>query len=144
MEIVITAAAAAGIAGAVAWFARGRSRDNGHELPTDRVLHEAKRSAEEIRAEAEEIRLAQAEGQENLSRLREQVELELRERRAEIVRLEERILQREESLEVRLSDLARREQSLVDREQNVERLRSELREARQEQLRELERVAGLS
>src|SRR5687768_2986233 len=98
MEIVISAALAAALAGAVAWLLRGRSTSpSSSALPAQEVLHETQRRAEEIRAGAEEIKLAQEEGKKNLARLREQVEQELRERRAEMVRLEERILQREES-----------------------------------------------
>ena len=69
---------------------------------------------------------------------------ELSERRAEIARIEERLLQREESIGVRLAELERRERSLADRERNLEHLSAELKEARKTQLRELERLAGLS
>jgi ribonucrease Y len=76
--------------------------------------------------------------------VREQVDSELRERRAEIVRTEERLLQKEESVDVRLADLERKEQSLEDRQRNLEVEAGKLKVAKREQLRELERVAGLS
>ena len=69
---------------------------------------------------------------------------ELRERRAEIARTEERLLGREKSLDVRIADLARREESLDDRGRNLDRTGEELKTGKQRQLRELERVAGLS
>jgi ribonuclease Y len=150
MEIAITAAAAAAVAAAVAWIVRGRSREDRSSGSTadpshgSTVLRRTEPSADELRAHTEQIKPPPPDGARDLAQLREQVELELRERRAEIVRLEERILQREESLEARLADLGRREQSLVDRERNAERLREELREARHQQLREIERLAGLS
>jgi ribonuclease Y len=149
MEIAITAAAAA-VAAAVAWIVRGRSREHRSSGSTadpshgSTVLHRTEPSADELRAQTEQIKPPPPDGARDLTQLREQAELELRERRAEIVRLEERILQREESLEARLAGLGRREQSLVDRERNAERLREELREARHQQLREIERLAGLS
>jgi ribonuclease Y len=145
MEIVISAVLAAAIAGAVAWVLWGRSTSRpGSALPAQDVLHETQRRAEELRAGAEEIKLAQEEGREDLTRLRDQVEQELRERRAEMVRLEERILQREESLEAKLSDVGRREQSLTDRERELTRLAEQLRDARKEHLRELERIGRLT
>jgi ribonucrease Y len=71
-------------------------------------------------------------------------EVELRERRAEIVRIEERILNKEESLDSRLSDLARRERTLAERELELEAERSRLAASEERHTRELERVAGLS
>ena len=71
-------------------------------------------------------------------------QLELRERRAEIARTEERLLGREESLEVRSAELGRRERSLEDRTRNLDATAEGLKQTKQRQLRELERVAGLS
>ena len=72
------------------------------------------------------------------------IEHELRERRIELARAEERILGKEGSLDVRLTELDRRERSLEDRQRNLENQAEELKQARQRQLRELERIAGLS
>ncbi|TML80036.1 MAG: ribonuclease Y [Actinobacteria bacterium] len=72
------------------------------------------------------------------------IEDELRERRAEIVRIEERILSKEEKLAVRLAELERRETSLEDRQRNLDREAGKLKAAKQDQLRELERISGLS
>jgi ribonucrease Y len=72
------------------------------------------------------------------------IEHELRERRAEIARTEERVLGKEQSVDVRLAELERRERSLEDRARNLEHQGEELKRARQRQLRELERIAGLS
>ena len=76
--------------------------------------------------------------------VREAIEDELRERRAEIVRIEERILSKEEKLAVRLAELERRETSLEDRQRNLDREAGKLKAAKQDQLRELERISGLS
>jgi ribonuclease Y len=140
MEIVITAAATAALVGVLAWFARGRSSER---LAPGSAFVEARRPEEDPTSAAAGA-VAVADGREEIARLREQLEAELKERRAEAVRLEERILKREESLEVRLGDIAKREQAMLDRERNAERLKEQLREARSEQLRELERVGGLT
>jgi ribonucrease Y len=158
MEIAITAAVAAGIAAAVAWVARGYGRrqagaapaggtavlDTGQHQPRIDTPRPSAGEAREPGAEPHPAELAREDVKQELAQLREQVELELRERRAETVRLEERVLQREESLEARLEDISRREQSLADRERNAENLRNELREARHAHVRELERIAGLT
>src|SRR5436190_8152206 len=70
--------------------------------------------------------------------------LELRERRAEIARLQERLLSKEEALDLRLAELERKETSLEDRTRNVEHQAGQLKQAKQGQVRELERLSGLS
>ena len=74
----------------------------------------------------------------------DQVHEELRTRRAEIVRMEERALRQMESVETQLRELERRAGALDDRERNLEHRAGELKEAKRQHLRELERIAGLS
>jgi ribonucrease Y len=74
----------------------------------------------------------------------DEAETELRARREELARLEERLRAKEGSLDVRVEEAEERERSLEDRARNLERGARELKEARRQQLRELERVAGLS
>jgi ribonuclease Y len=59
------------------------------------------------------------------------------ERRLELVRLEERLVQREEKLDARLSEIIEREKHLAEREIELERLRDE-------RIRALEGVAGMA
>jgi ribonuclease Y len=143
MELAITAVVAAVIAAGIAWLVRGRSRHSGNSGATTPEASTGTRRTDEAR-EGQGKETVPSEGVEELARLRKEVEHELRERRAELVRLEERALQRQESLETRLEELARRDRSLVDRERNLERLKNELREAKQQHLRELERIARLT
>jgi ribonucrease Y len=69
---------------------------------------------------------------------------ELRERRAEVVRTEERLLTKERALDAKFADLERHETSLVDRARELERQQKQLDTRKAEHLRELERVSGLS
>ncbi len=142
MEIVIAVVAAAALAGGLAWFLRGHSYETNVSRSGPQDVRPEREVKPEIQVEDGAVLLAN--GREELARLREQLEEEHRTRRAEIVRIEERILKREESLEARLSDIGRREQSLLDREQNAERLKEELRHTRNDHLRELERISGLT
>jgi ribonuclease Y len=74
----------------------------------------------------------------------EGLEGELRERRSEIGRIEERILAKEEAIDARVTDLQRRERSLEDRARNLEQQLEKHKETKHTQLRELERIANLS
>jgi ribonuclease Y len=69
---------------------------------------------------------------------------ELRARREEIARMEERALREVESLEVQRADLERRQQTLEDRERNLDQQGEELKRAKRVQRRELERISGLN
>ncbi|MCW3066060.1 MAG: metal dependent phosphohydrolase [Solirubrobacterales bacterium] len=73
-----------------------------------------------------------------------EVDADLRERRGEIVRIEERILSKEESLDLKRTELARREQALDDRAGQLELAQEELAAAQADHQRALERVAGLT
>jgi ribonuclease Y len=66
------------------------------------------------------------------------------ERRAELARLEERLARQEESLAARAGALERREQHLSDRERELQEMAKQVEAEHERQLRELERVAGLS
>jgi ribonucrease Y len=76
--------------------------------------------------------------------VREDVEVELIERRAEIARIEERVISKEEAIDVKLAELAKRDRTLEDRERELEHQRELLEDRKREHVRELERVAGLS
>jgi ribonucrease Y len=69
---------------------------------------------------------------------------ELRARREEIARMEERALREADSIEVRKGELDRRVQALEDRERNLAHEVEELKQAKRVQRRELERLSGLS
>jgi ribonucrease Y len=75
---------------------------------------------------------------------RDEVERELLERRAEIARIEERVISKEEAIDVKLAELGKRERTLTDREREIDRQGEVLDERKREHVRELERVAGLS
>src|SRR3954471_17942723 len=76
--------------------------------------------------------------------LREEIDAELRERRAEIARIEERLITKEEALDVRLEEAGRRERSLEDRARNLDAEAEKLKASKREHIRELERIAGLT
>ena len=100
-------------------------------------VHVAEREAETIRREA------QIEARELAVKLRDEVESEVRDRRAEAARLEEAVTAAEHELERKRTEVERREQGLNDREIHVKQLQDELKAARDDALSELERVGGL-
>ena len=71
-------------------------------------------------------------------------EIEIRARREEIARLQERALHDQETVRLKLADLERREQALSDRERNLEGRVEELKRQKRVQRKELERLSGLT
>ena len=104
----------------------------------DLELHARRQSVEQ---EAQQIVVT---AREEAFRIRGEAEAEVRERRAEVARAEQRTSQREESLERRLRELEQSEQRLTRREEELEELRQTTESERGLVGRELERVAGLS
>ena len=140
MEIVlIPLALALGIAAGYAVRSRmGAGRLTDAQEQADRILEDANR-----RADAQ-MKEAHVSAREELLQQRSEVERELSDRRAEMVKVEERLLARESQVESRAEELARREQSIADRDAHAKQLQEELKSARDQQLAELERVAGMT
>ncbi len=73
-----------------------------------------------------------------------EVDDELRARRNELARLEERLRAKEGSIELKGQELDERERALADRQRNLDNAREQLKAAKRDQVRELERVSSLS
>jgi ribonuclease Y len=72
------------------------------------------------------------------------LESELVARRTEIARTEERLLAKEEALGARSAELERKERTFDDRMRNLDVQAEKLKQAKHDQIRELERLSGLS
>jgi ribonucrease Y len=108
------------------------------EQEITRMSAEARRAAEAVRREA------QVEAREESLKLRAEVERELAERRTEAAKSDERIAAGEAELERKLTEVERKEQSFADREAHVRQLQEELKASKDMELRELERITGMS
>jgi len=114
------------------------SRVRAAEAERKRLLADAAREAEAVRREAH------VEAREQAVRIRDEIEAEVQDRRAQILKIEERVLQKEEEIEAKLTELERRAQGLGDRETHVRALQEELKQGREAILAELERIAGMT
>jgi len=140
MEPVLIALALAGGACAGVLIEHGRRRgrigDAGREA--ERILEDAQRQAD---AQVKEARVT---AREELLAQRTEQERDLAERRAEIIKIEERLATNQIQLESTLEELARREQSISDREVHAKQLQEELKVARDAEVAELEKIAGMT
>jgi ribonuclease Y len=102
------------------------------------LLDEARREADALRRESE------LEAKEEAARLRDETERQLEARRTSAVEAEQRVRLEQEDATRKSEELHRREQGLADRELHARQLQEELKVAKQQELRELERIAGLT
>ncbi len=105
---------------------------------------EVERAREERSAAERERSSALLAAREEAHRLRSEAEAEVRERRAEVARVEQRLAQREESLERRNREVEQSEQRLGRREEELEQRRQAIEIEREQVSRELERVSSMT
>lgn len=137
--IVIILSLAVGIA--AGYYGRrlvAESRIRGAEEEATRIVDEAAKEAE---AKKKETLL---EAKEEIHRNRQEAEKDIRERRRELDRIERRILQKEELLDKKTESIERKELNLHERDKEIEKTQQDLQLIVTQQLRELERLSGLS
>jgi ribonuclease Y len=103
-------------------------------LQTEQILADARTRQKEIELEAKDIAL----------KLRDEADAEAKRRRLELQKQEQRIQARRENLDHRMDNLEGRERKISSKEKDLERQEARLTELVGEQLRELERVSGLT
>ena len=102
------------------------------------VIDDAIKSAE---AKKRELML---ESKEENIRAKNEIEQEVRERRNELQLLERRLIQKEETLDKRASNFEDKEESLTKKSKKIEDLKLAIEKIEEDQLTELERIAGLT
>ncbi len=128
----VVAVAAVGFAFVTYRRVEGRRAGELEELRAARATVEAERKAVGLESKAEALRV------------RTELEDELKDRRAEVARQEQRILAREEQLDRQQQDVLHRTEALTAEQRQVEEARQEIVALKDGAEKELERVSGLS
>ena len=111
----------------------GRAEDS-----VKKLIEDAQKRAEVIRKETV------LEAQEEVHRLRNEFEREIRERRNETIKLEKRIVQRDEALDRKLDNVEKKEEQLNKRTKEITKAKEELENITKRQLEQLEHVSGMT
>jgi len=111
-----------------------RDREAEAEQAASRILGDAQAKEKEILLGAKEEAI----------QVRAQAEQESKTRRDEVLRLEQRVANREENLDRKLDALDRRDTALVEREREQETARAAIEELRKAKIAEVERVSGMT
>lgn len=102
------------------------------------IIDEALKSAEDKKREAA------IEAKEESIRVKNELDRETKSRRAEISRLEKRVMDREENADKKAEALEKREGQLARRESEFEKEKADLDKLHEQRLQELERISGLT
>lgn len=142
-EIILGIICVIGIPGAfgLGYIVRKRSAEKtilSAEFKAKELIAEANKKAETV--QKEKI----VEAKDEVHRLRQDVERELRERRSEVQKLERRNLQREETLERKTNNLEKKDDKLNNKIRSLEKKEQSMNEMHDKQLKELERISGLT
>ncbi|RJQ45259.1 MAG: ribonuclease Y [Gaiellales bacterium] len=141
MEIVLIAVAVAALSLPAGYFI-GKAL---FRAKAESIQHDAERARVEADKEIETARrAAQVEAREELQKLKDEADKELKQRRSEVQKLEDRLEEKEVDLRDREKEIRRREQSLSDKEAHNRKMGDDLAQALDEQKRQLEQVSGLS
>ena len=102
------------------------------------IIDEAVKTAETKKREA------MLEAKEESIRVKNDLDKEVKERRAEIGRSERRIVQKEENLDKKLEAIEKREAGFAAKEEEINRQKVQVAKLNEERVKELERISGLT
>ncbi|MBQ6510527.1 ribonuclease Y [Candidatus Saccharibacteria bacterium] len=134
MAAIIIAAVLGVGAGAGGIFAYNKKRENGGKNKADDIIRKAKHEASDIVLEAKKEAASVAEKSKQ----------EESDRRKEWKRTENRLAERETTLDGKLDQLEKKTERLTKQEKEIEDLKNEIRDIRTKQHEKLEKIAGLS
>src|SRR6266446_8922096 len=135
LVIGVVVGAAVGALVAYLWVGNAnRQRDLVSNAEREKLLSDAETQMKEMVLEAKE----------EAHRIRMSLEQEVRDARAEIQRSERRVQQKEESIDRKLEDLDRKDQAVTAKELEIGRTRERVNDALAEQVKELERISGMT
>lgn len=108
------------------------------EFKAQEIVLEAEKHAEGLKKEK------LIEAKEEVHHLRNELDKETKERRAELQRMEKRVLQKEETLDKKSENLEKKDETLNRKIKDVEVKQSEVEKLYEAQVQELERISGLT
>lgn len=100
-----------------------------------------KKLVEDSKAESKEILL---DAKEKASKILDEAKHEEKDRLSQLRKLEERVIERETSLDKRRADYEQKEKDLEDKIERLKGIKVEIEDAKAKGLKELERISGLS
>jgi ribonucrease Y len=135
----------AAVVAAICLFVGYFYRKNMAEAKIGRADEVAKKILADSEAEAEALRKESVlEAKDEVYRLKNECDKELRNRRTEMQRVERRLTQKEDTIERKIASLESKEEKLNKAKEDLQLVQDKSEELYKKQLEELERISGLS
>ena len=141
LGLAIGAAAGIAVGIAVGFFVRKAAAEKklgSAEEQARRILEDAIKNAESSKKESI------ISAKEEIFQMKKEADFDVKERRKEVSRLERRIAQKEESLDAKLEGIEKKEALLLEKHQAADNLQAKVQESLDQQMRMLEKLAGLT
>ena len=140
---IIIGVAAFCVGAVIFWFASKSHQQKVYDGKIGSAEEKARSIIDEAVVTAEnKKREALLEVKEESLRVKNDLEKETKERRAELQRYERRVLNKEENVEKKSEALEKKEASLASKEDTLNRKQKEVEELYQKEIQELERISG--
>ena len=141
ISIVIGAAAGLIVGAAVGFIIRksiAEKKIGSAEAQAKHILEDAIKNAESAKKESI------ISAKEEIFQMKKEADFDVKERRKEVSRLERRVTQKEETLDAKLEALERKDAALQKKHEDVDALKTEVSQKLEEQMKLLEKTAGLT
>ena len=139
---ILIGVAAGALVGIVSGFlirkASAEKKLGSAEQQARRILEDAIKNAESAKKESI------ISAKEEIFQMKKEADFDVKERRKEVSRLERRVTQKEETLDAKLEGLEKKEAALQEKHQEADSLKAKIAESLEQQMRVLEKLAGLS
>ncbi len=141
LGIAIGAVVGIGVGIAVGFFVRKAAAEKklgSAEEQARHILEDAIKNAESAKKESI------ISAKEEIFQMKKEADFDVKERRKEVSRLERRVTQKEETLDAKLEGLEKKEALLAEKHQQPHNLKIKVQESLDQQMRVLEKLAGLT
>ena len=143
MNTLIAVLITLGVAIPVTWFTAVTYRKKAYESKIGYAEDKSREIIDEALKVAEtKKREALLEAKEENLKAKNELDREIKDRRAEVQRYERRVISKEENLDKKSEALERKEASIASKEENLKKRSQEVESLYQKELEELERISG--
>ena len=145
LQIIITAVVSVLVTAIVVWFIASSYQKNSAKSKIGNAEEKARGIIDEaVKTAEEKKRESMLEIKEESIKAKNDLDKEIKERRAEIQKNERRIVQKEENLDKKLEAIEKRESNFAVKEEELKKQKIEISKLNEQRIQELERISGLT
>ena len=145
LQIIITAVVSVLVTAIVVWFIASSYQKNSAKSKIGNAEEKARGIIDDaVKTAEEKKRESMLEIKEESIKAKNDLDKEIKERRAEIQKNERRIVQKEENLDKKLEAIEKRESNFAVKEEELKKQKIEISKLNEQRIHELERISGLT